>query len=584
MRFLFGDYALDLERRELRRGAELVEVEPQVFDLLAYLVENRDRVASKDDLLAAVWHGRIVSESTLTSRITAARQAIGDRGEQQRFIRTVSRRGFRFVGEVREQSAVSPAGTPDRKPAQDKPAQEVSFCRTSEGINLAVAVCGKGLPVVKAANWMNHVEFDWQSPVWSPLLTQLAAQFRLIRYDERGTGLSDWNVADLSFETFVRDLETVADALDLRRFALFGNAQGAAVAIVYAVRHPERVSRLVLSGGYAQGWRARGNPAENRGAQGVAQARSRRLGAGQPRLPAGFHLAHDPRRDARTVAVGQRSAARVHLTRECGPPAAGVRRHRCHPVVTARRRTDARAAQPRRRPLPVRAGADARARNPQCPVRCARKPQQRHPVARAGMAALRGGGLRLFGREWRFKIRRLGRRRRCVRAISRSIRSFAGVGGRSVSRQLRPLPARRKLRYLTWETTALQREPSVRGRHACAKSAISSAARKSQARPAAAATCSTPIPARCKPRSASPRNRRWSRRSPMRRRRSRPGPRPTRSDARGSCSSSWSSCKKSSTASPSSFLPSTARPSPTPRATSSADSKWSSSRAASHTC
>jgi pimeloyl-ACP methyl ester carboxylesterase len=177
----------------------------------------------------------------------------------------VSRRGFRFVGEVREQSAASPAGTPDRKAAQEKPAQEVSFCRTPEGINLAVAVCGKGLPVVKAANWMNHVEFDWQSPVWSPLLTQLAAQFRLIRYDERGTGLSDWEVGDISFETFVRDLETVADALDLHRFALFGNAQGAAVAIAYAVRHPERVSRLVLSGGYAQGWRARGNPAEIEG-------------------------------------------------------------------------------------------------------------------------------------------------------------------------------------------------------------------------------------------------------------------------------------------------------------------------------
>src|SRR5215831_17226484 len=167
MRFLFGDYALDLERRELWRGAELVEVEPQVFDLLAYLIENRDRVASKDDLLAAVWHGRIVSESTLTSRITAARHAIGDSGEQQRFIRTVSRRGFRFVGEVREQSAASPVGTPDHKPAQ-----EVSFCRTADGVNLAVAVCGKGLPVVKTANWMNHVEFDWQSPVWSPLLTR----------------------------------------------------------------------------------------------------------------------------------------------------------------------------------------------------------------------------------------------------------------------------------------------------------------------------------------------------------------------------------------------------------------------------
>jgi DNA-binding winged helix-turn-helix (wHTH) protein/pimeloyl-ACP methyl ester carboxylesterase len=259
MRFLFGDYVLDLERRELRRGGDLVQVEPQVFDLLAYLVAHRDRVASKDDLLAAVWHGRIVSESTLTSRITAARQAIGDSGEQQRFIRTVPR-GFRFVGEVREQPAAPPDGRPD--PA---PAQEVSFCRTAEGINLAVAVCGNGLPVIKTANWMNHVEFDWQSPVWSPLLRRLAEQFRLIRSDERGTGLSDWEVADISFETFVRDLETVVDALRLDRFALFGNAQGAAVAIDYAVRHPERVSRLVLSGGYAQGWHARGNPAEIEG-------------------------------------------------------------------------------------------------------------------------------------------------------------------------------------------------------------------------------------------------------------------------------------------------------------------------------
>ena len=320
MRFLFGDYALDRERRELRRGAELVEVEPQVFDLLAYLVENRDRVASKDDLLAAVWHGRIVSESTLTSRITAARQAIGDSGEQQRFIRTVSRRGFRFVGEVREQSAASPVGTPDHKPAQ-----EVSFCRTADGVNLAVAVCGKGLPVVKTANWMNHVEFDWQSPVWSPLLTRLGAQFRLIRYDERGTGLSDWDVAELSFETFVRDLEAVADALDLRRFALFGNAQGAAVAIVYAVRHPERVSRLVLSGGYAQGWRARGNPAEIEGRRALLKLVRVGWGRDNPAFRAGLYLAHDPRRDARTGAVGQRSAARVDLAGECGPPSAGVR-------------------------------------------------------------------------------------------------------------------------------------------------------------------------------------------------------------------------------------------------------------------
>jgi TolB-like protein len=101
--FVFGDQVVDVHRRELRRGAELIAVEPQVFDLLVYLLNNRDRVVSRDDLLAAVWDGRIVSESTVTSRINAVRKAIGDSGRAQQLIRTVSRRGLRFVGDVREE-------------------------------------------------------------------------------------------------------------------------------------------------------------------------------------------------------------------------------------------------------------------------------------------------------------------------------------------------------------------------------------------------------------------------------------------------------------------------------------------------
>src|SRR5499433_4190535 len=101
MHFLFEDFALDTDRRELRRGHDVVAVEPQVFDLLTYLIRNRDRVVSKDDLMAAVWNGRIVSESTLSGRINAARGALGDSGEQQRLIRTFPRKGFRFVGEIR---------------------------------------------------------------------------------------------------------------------------------------------------------------------------------------------------------------------------------------------------------------------------------------------------------------------------------------------------------------------------------------------------------------------------------------------------------------------------------------------------
>ena len=104
MQLVFDDYTLDTDRRELRRGSEPIAVEPQVFDLLIYLVQNRDHVVSKNDLIATVWEGRIVSESTLTSRINAARKAIGDSGEDQKLIRTIARRGFRFVGAVRTQS------------------------------------------------------------------------------------------------------------------------------------------------------------------------------------------------------------------------------------------------------------------------------------------------------------------------------------------------------------------------------------------------------------------------------------------------------------------------------------------------
>jgi len=255
MLFLFEDFTLDEDRRELRRGPEMIAVEPQVFDLLVYLIQNRERVVSRDDLIASVWGGRIVSESTLASRINAARHALGDSGEAQRLIKTIQRKGIRFVGELRDAAVAPPA-------RQTQPTQNVSFRRTSDGVHLALATSGAGLPVVKTANWLNHIEYDWQSPVWSPLIARLSEHFRLIRYDERGNGLSDWNVEDISFEAMVHDLETVVDGLGLKRFSLLGISQGAAVAIAYATRHPERVSRLVLLGGYAQGWRKRGDTLE----------------------------------------------------------------------------------------------------------------------------------------------------------------------------------------------------------------------------------------------------------------------------------------------------------------------------------
>ena len=279
MLFHFADCSLDLERRELRRGDALVEIEPQVFDLLVYLVRNRDHVVTKDDMIAGVWNGRIVSDSTLTSRITAARKAIGDSGEQQALIRTIPRKGLRFVGGVAERTETSPAATPAVATSARDLRQEVHFCTASDGAQIAYSTVGEGLPLLKTANWLNHLEYDWESPVFSPLLRTIAADHRLIRYDARGNGLSDWNVPDLSFEAFVRDLETVVEAVGLKRFALLGISQGCAISIAYAVRHPERVSHLVLYGGFARGRRLRGLPEE--AANSAAMVQLMRQGWGQ---------------------------------------------------------------------------------------------------------------------------------------------------------------------------------------------------------------------------------------------------------------------------------------------------------------
>ena len=209
-----------------------------VFDVLRYLIENRDRVVTRGELLDEVWSGRIVSESALSSRIKDARVVIGDSGARQEWIKTIHGRGFRFVGDVKADSgeAKAPPG------ALREPQQHIQYCRTTDGIRIAFAETGGGPTIVKAANWMSHLEYDLESPIWRHWINELSHGHRLIRYDERGNGLSDREVSDLSFEAMVADLESVVEALDVDRFALFGISQGCAVSVEYAVRHPDRVS------------------------------------------------------------------------------------------------------------------------------------------------------------------------------------------------------------------------------------------------------------------------------------------------------------------------------------------------------
>jgi pimeloyl-ACP methyl ester carboxylesterase/DNA-binding CsgD family transcriptional regulator len=132
--------------------------------------------------------------------------------------------------------------------------QLIRYVRTPDGVQLAWAETGQGPLLVKAANWMTHLEFEWQSPVWQHWIRFVSEHFRYVRYDERGCGMTDWNVGDLSFERWVEDLESIVDAADPKEpFALLGISQGSAACIGYAAKHPERVSHLILYGGYARG-------------------------------------------------------------------------------------------------------------------------------------------------------------------------------------------------------------------------------------------------------------------------------------------------------------------------------------------
>jgi pimeloyl-ACP methyl ester carboxylesterase len=156
----------------------------------------------------------------------------------------------------------SPVVGPRRRTSPAQPAapgleQEIRFCTARDGVRIAYAVVGRGPPLVKAANWLSHVEFDWDSPMWRHWWAGLARHHRLIRYDERGCGLSDWDAQDMSLDAWVGDLEAVVDAAALDRFALLGVSQGGAIAIAYAVRHPEKVTHLVLHGAYSRGRKLR---------------------------------------------------------------------------------------------------------------------------------------------------------------------------------------------------------------------------------------------------------------------------------------------------------------------------------------
>lgn len=258
-----GDVVIDAERFLLERDGHDVRVEPQVFDVLVCLIAHRDRVVLKSELLDEVWGDRFVSESALTSRVKDARRVLGDDGTRQKVIQTVHGRGYRFIAEVEVLEA--PDAPPVTLPPTDTArTQRIQFTTTPDDVRIAYATVGQGPPIVRAAHWITHLDYDWQSPVWRHWLEGLSLHHTLVRYDERGCGLSDHDPAEMSLDAFVTDLETVVDAIGLERFPLLGLSQGGAVAVAYAARHPERVSKLILVGAYVAGRRARARTDDER--------------------------------------------------------------------------------------------------------------------------------------------------------------------------------------------------------------------------------------------------------------------------------------------------------------------------------
>src|SRR5580765_431841 len=247
--YQFGPFHLDVRERRLSRGDEVIPLRLKVFETLLVLVRNAGRLVTKQELLDAVWPETTVEENNLNHNVSVLRKALGEKATGQQYIETVPRVGYRFAAAVepaepRTQAAVASAV---------KARQDIRFCTSSDGVRLAYATIGSGPPLVKASNWLTHLDFEWGSPIWRHWWSALSLHHRVLRYDERGNGMSQRDLGDVNFDTWVRDLETVVDAAGLDRFPLLGISRGGPIAIAYAVKHPERVSHLVLYGAFAAG-------------------------------------------------------------------------------------------------------------------------------------------------------------------------------------------------------------------------------------------------------------------------------------------------------------------------------------------
>jgi len=247
MQYEFSGYVLDTEAHSLSRNGEAQQIEPQVFDLLHLLLKNAGSLVTKDHLIEAIWGGRIVSETAISARISAARRAVGDDGKRQAIIRTVARRGLQFVAELSNETLSEPSL------ANTLLNPKIRYATADDGVKIAFSTSGSGPPLIRTAHYPSHLELEWTEPTERAMFDALGKSHTLIRVDHRGSGLSDLDIDDFSTFRCAKDLKAVADTLGLDRFALLGCSSGAMIAVEFAVMFPETVTHLMTLAGYVDG-------------------------------------------------------------------------------------------------------------------------------------------------------------------------------------------------------------------------------------------------------------------------------------------------------------------------------------------
>ncbi len=255
MPFSIGEYRIDDRAYEVWHRDERLAVEPQVLELLLFLIERREQVVSKEEIFEHVWKGRIVSESALSTRIKAIRKLLGDDGNRQSIIRTVYGRGFRFVGELSSDSNTTEVAQAARSESHTASTWEPPVTRyvAVDDVHVAYQVFGDGpLDLVIVPGFISNVEISWENPECTAWLRSFAEYARVVVFDKRGTGLSDRVTRLPTMDERMEDVRAVMDAAKMESAALLGISEGGSLASLFAASHPDRCRALILCGSFAK--------------------------------------------------------------------------------------------------------------------------------------------------------------------------------------------------------------------------------------------------------------------------------------------------------------------------------------------